>query len=139
MRVELPEPEWRQYLKTVAVGAAGAPTTLQAAPAEVPYRPSRSPTPHPLRDISYAPDRRVFEVAIGGSDAGGAWLRYTVSAPRRLLAYERRDRIALLITDAGGGRTLVRIRLGQGPAHLAILSAVQPVESYRDIYDLRLA
>jgi hypothetical protein len=53
-------------------------------------------TRHPLRAISYEHHADVLEVAVGLANEQGPLLRYFVAAPR-----------AIVVTDAGGARTLV--------------------------------
>jgi|GEM_PF-3464583 len=64
-------------------------------------------TRHPLRAMCYEHRADVFEVAVGLNVGHGPLLRYFVAAPRRISVREVNAARAIVVSDSGGGRTLV--------------------------------
>lgn len=64
-------------------------------------------TRHPLRAIGYEERADVFEVAVGLIAERGPLLRFFVAAPRRIVVREAEVARAIVVTDAGGSRTVV--------------------------------
>ena len=64
-------------------------------------------TRHPLRSICYERRGDVFEVAAGLAAEQGPLLRFFVAEPRSIFIREATRARAIVVTDAGGARTLV--------------------------------
>lgn len=106
--IELAPPIWTDYFATVTLEDAGALTQVQAV--------SDARPPHagvaiarPLRDISFDGDRHLLELSVGGASADRPAVRYFVDDPRRVTAIEAADARTILVLDAHGLRTLVRL------------------------------
>lgn len=112
--IELAETSWGDYLDTLSLSVAGAPATVQAAPAGI-TRPALSAIGRPLRRIGYDRRRDLLELATGGAGTTGPALRCFVSAPRRILATDTRQARSILVIDASGARTLIRISRPRRP------------------------
>lgn len=71
--------------------------------------------PRDLQAIGYCPGRDMLELAAGGSGTGLAGLRYFISAPRQIHLEQSDARADILVQDASGTRTLIRLFNLPGP------------------------
>jgi hypothetical protein len=72
-------------------------------------RVARAATDSTLRAIRYDPDRDVVELGVGGAVGLGPALRYSISAPRRIVVEESPQATRILIEDAAGMRTTIAL------------------------------
>lgn len=112
--IELDEGAWAGFLDALSVDAAGAGTSVQVARRGGDSLAVAPATLRPLHAIRYDRERRALEVAVGGAEAARPALRCFVVDPRRLLAAESEHARTILIIDAGGTGTLIRIVVRPG-------------------------
>jgi hypothetical protein len=109
MAVELAPRTWNSYLRALTADAEGVRASIQLLPGDAGRLAATPRLEHRLRALSYSQERDAIELDLGSGGHGGAWLRCFVSGPRRLIS-ERSDKgLSLLIFDARGRRTLVRV------------------------------
>ena len=63
----------------------------------------------PLKAIDYDPGADTLEIVTDGCITGDGTLRYFIAAPRRITVAESAGAGAILVEDAGGIRTLIRL------------------------------
>jgi len=130
--MELAQCDWSTYFRSIT----GEPQCLLVAVESVgPRTPLEERidamcegvcTRHPLRAMCYEQHADVFEVAVGLNLSQGPLLRYFVAAPRRISVREVNAARAIVVSDSGGGRTLVCVF--QAPpwdSHTAVLTRPQ--------------
>ena len=111
--MELAQRDWSRYFRNitsepqrllVAVESVGPHTLLDE---RIDAMCEGVCTRHPLRAMGYEQREDVFEVALGLTAGQGALLRYFVAAPRSISVREVNAARAIVVSDSGGGRTLV--------------------------------
>jgi hypothetical protein len=100
--------DWARRLQTVARERAGAATTVELLPAPGNGRQAGLP----LLSIGYDPAADTLEIAVGRGQARHPLLRYFLAGPRRLELGEDGRELRIVVEDAQGARTLVRIGAG---------------------------
>jgi hypothetical protein len=98
---------WSEYFQELAADRTG----LLASVGVLCDRSSgqRRRIGRPLRAIAYDEGSEVLEVAVGGDPRERPALRYFVSAPRSVTVTEVNGERAILVDDAAGARTLIRL------------------------------
>jgi len=107
---ELERGEWAPYFDSLAPAIEGLPVTIEVMSEQIGDQTDVERLP--LSTITFDSREEVLEVAVGGRDRRyPVLLRHLISGPRSIAiegAEERRPS-AILITDAEGVRTLVRL------------------------------
>ncbi len=107
---ELQVQEWPGYFGWIAFASsrmlAAVEVVDECVGVDVPLRVWR-----PLRAINYDAEEDVLTLAVGGEGDGARCLplRYFVYAPRMVSVTEATDAWAILVKDATGTRTLIRL------------------------------
>jgi len=102
---ELPGAEWLEYFASPALGADGVLVAV-AVIRDASAHPRRA---RPLKAIDYDPGADTLEIVTDGCITGDGTLRYFIAAPRRITVAESAGAGAILVEDAGGIRTLIRL------------------------------
>ena len=103
---ELEAERWSEYFETIAHDVAGVLATLEVVPGSHDEHTTR--LPQELHAIGYCPSEDVLElaVAIAGHRAS---VRYFIPGPRRIRLEQSDDRADILVEDASGTATLIRL------------------------------
>ncbi len=105
---QLSAERWPEYFAQLARGEEGVLVTVEVLGGR--ERIERAPQrPRDLRAIGYCPRRDVLELAVDGHEAGVPGLRYFISAPRQIHLEQADGRTEILVRDASGARTLIRL------------------------------
>jgi hypothetical protein len=96
---------WGRFLARISSERAGAPTSVRVAPARGRVANAGIAT-RPLVAIAF--EHRAIELRVAGT-AGNAPLRFFVDRPARLVALDAQGACELIVVDAGGTETLIRV------------------------------
>jgi hypothetical protein len=110
--------DWAAYFAALSALGAGARTTVQVLP-DGSAEPQRSPTRWVLRDCRYDDGGDLLELTLLGTGVEHAELRCFVAEPRQICARESQLERSILVRDAAGVRTLVRVRHSPDPSRLS--------------------
>jgi Family of unknown function (DUF5335) len=100
----LNEEQWFDYFSSIPL-ADGVLASVEL----MGQRPGSPPSASPLQAISYDADRDLLELAVGGRTNGNSPLRYFIAAPRSVNVEESSGMKMILVQDASGARTLIRL------------------------------
>ncbi len=109
--IELPKESWASYLEDISKNLPASEVVIEVIGEDIGDQVEAAWLP--LRFLSYDPRDDVFEVAVGGRDPEyPVVLRHLVHRPRRLWVDEEEGVLPrfVLVEDADGTRTLIRIR-----------------------------
>jgi len=104
--VELEPERWPAFFEEIACVGAGVLATLEVLRAR-PNAPAGQP-PQELHGIGYRPGDDVLELSVAPPGRSAA-LRYFIAAPRRIRLRESAEGAVLLVEDASGTATLIRL------------------------------
>jgi hypothetical protein len=100
----LNEEQWFDYFSSIPL-ANGVLASVEL----MGQRPSPPPSASPLQAISYDADQDLLELAVGGRTNGNSPLRYFIAAPRSVNVEESSATRMILVADASGAQTLIRL------------------------------
>jgi hypothetical protein len=105
--LELRNEDWYEYFNSIALNSDGISATV-ALPAE---QVNSRPDDHrrQLHSIRYDSSTDEIEVVVDYGVLGEAALRYFVSAPRSIIVLEFDHTKVIVVDDASGARTLIRL------------------------------
>lgn len=116
------EDGWHERLQDIVRVNRGAPVSVEVLGAtEDRERVERRRV---LRGMSFSRAEDVLELRVGAQGGGGGVLRYFIPAPRRMEVSRRDERLEIVVWDALGTRTL--IRLYDGPGGVSESAAREP-------------
>jgi len=98
---------WPEYFGSIALDGDRVLATVGLLPQLLSGRDDQRQ--RPLRAIGYDPGEDVLEVAVGGEAADLPALRYFVSAPQAITVAESNNTRAILVDDASGIQTMIRV------------------------------
>ncbi len=115
--VDVARTDWVAYFAALSTLGAGARTTVQVVSAPSPGA-ERCPTPWLLRECRYDDGGDLLELTLLGAGGESPELRCFVSGPRQIRALESQLERRILVRDAAGVLTLLRLRRRAAPSHL---------------------
>jgi hypothetical protein len=107
---QLGEERWAEYFDSIAPSIDGMLVTVEVMSEQLGDQPDVERLP--LQAISYDPKDKVLEVAVGGRSVRyPVVLRHFISSPQTVSVEESGplNPRAILVTDASGDRTLIRL------------------------------
>lgn len=109
---------WHECLEDIARANHGAPVSVEVLGAS--DAGERVERRRALRGMSFRHAEDVLELCVGAQPSGAGALRYFIPAPRRMEVRREGERLEIVVWDALGTRTLIRL-YGQpgGPDLLA--------------------
>jgi hypothetical protein len=102
---ELPGVEWLDYFDSFSLPDGGVLVTVTV----IHGRSVEQPAARNLKAIDYDPGSNVLEIVAAGCTAGDSTLRYFIAGPRRIAVADSDGTGAILVEDAAGIRTLIRL------------------------------
>jgi Family of unknown function (DUF5335) len=99
---------WADYFGSIACQNGGVLATVEVLCEPLPLQANGNRR-RPLREARYDLDADVLELLIGGSQATERSVRYFISAPRTVSVAEWEGGRAIVVQDASGARTLIRL------------------------------
>jgi hypothetical protein len=106
-RWQLPTSNWVEYFISIALSRDRWLATV-----ELPPQPLNGDDTEPgrrLHAIGYDPNTDELEIRVGGGPRRSSPLRYFISAPRTITIEQFQHGKAILVDDASGVRTLIRL------------------------------
>jgi hypothetical protein len=106
-RFKLPSSNWVEYFISIALSRDRWLATV-----ELPPQPLNADDTEPgrrLHAIGYDPSADELEIRVGGGPRRSSPLRYFISAPRAITIDQFQHGRAILVDDASGVRTLIRL------------------------------
>ena len=107
---ELAAARWQEYFDSIAPNIAGMLATIEVMSEQLGDQVDVQQLP--LQAISYDPKDHMLEIAVGGRGVRyPVLLRHFISDPQTISVEESSSLMptAILVTDAGGVRTLIRV------------------------------
>jgi hypothetical protein len=105
--LELDVAEWVEYFNSLAVGDGRWLATVELSPQ--PLNGQQSDSGRRLHAISYDTSVDELEIRVGGGPRRSSPVRYFVSSPHTITLEEFPHGRAILVDDARGVRTLIRL------------------------------
>jgi hypothetical protein len=99
--------QWAEYFRSIVLDTGGVLATVEVTREQLIGPPSGKR--RSLHAISYHATKDLLELAVGGHAAGEPRLRYLISAPRTVEVAESRTGRVIVVQDASGTRTLIRL------------------------------
>jgi hypothetical protein len=112
--VEVARSDWHEYFAALSAQDAGAPATVQVLPGEPPAQRWLGWALHACR---YDSGGDLLELALRGDGDERSVLRCFVAEPREVIARESQLEREILVRDAAGVQTVLRLRRGSPRSH----------------------
>jgi hypothetical protein len=105
--LKLPTSNWVEYFISIALSRDRWLATVELPP--LPLNGDDTEPGRRLHAIGYDPNADELEIRVGGGPRRSSPLRYFISAPRAITIEQFRHGKAILVDDASGVRTLIRL------------------------------